>query len=297
MGELTHFQGRLVGGAVAKFGTFLTPSEVHLSARVLTGSDGVEKGTADNPLRVADATAATVLAAILAALGEQLDVAGTVTASAGENLNTSALALENGGNLAALVARDFATQTTLSALSANVGNPDDAPESDPNESASATSRLAGIQQDIQAEQTEMPNSAIAGKSVLLDQNGDPVEFGAYETFALGQADTINAAVVKSGPGTLLGAKLWNASAAPAFVLFFDQADAPDPTTDTPFARLMVPGGAFYDGDANVVTGAAVTLPMARDFEIGLGVCVVTGAAAGNNDAPAANVVGGIVEYA
>jgi|GEM_PF-1991001 len=40
---------------------------------------------------------------------------GTVTANAGLNLNTSTLALE-AGNLAALVGKDFATQTTLAAI-------------------------------------------------------------------------------------------------------------------------------------------------------------------------------------
>lgn len=47
-------------------------------------------------------------------------VTGSVTANAGTNLNTSLLALEAGGNLAALVAKDFATQTTLAALNAKV---------------------------------------------------------------------------------------------------------------------------------------------------------------------------------
>lgn len=41
---------------------------------------------------------------------------GQVTANAGTNLNTSLLALEAGGNLAALVAKDYATQTTLALL-------------------------------------------------------------------------------------------------------------------------------------------------------------------------------------
>lgn len=47
-------------------------------------------------------------------------VSGTVTANAGTNLNTSALALESGGNLAAIAGKDFATQTTLAALNAKV---------------------------------------------------------------------------------------------------------------------------------------------------------------------------------
>lgn len=47
-------------------------------------------------------------------------VTGSVTANAGTNLNTSLLALETGGNLATLTAKDFATQTTLAALNAKV---------------------------------------------------------------------------------------------------------------------------------------------------------------------------------
>lgn len=45
-------------------------------------------------------------------------IAGTVTANAGTNLNTSLLALETGGNLATIAGKDFATQTTLSAMNA-----------------------------------------------------------------------------------------------------------------------------------------------------------------------------------
>ena len=66
-------------------------------------------------------------------------IAGSVTANAGTNLNTSALALESGGNLATIAgtvgsnkvnvniasnAVDFATQTTLAAAEAHLGNID-----------------------------------------------------------------------------------------------------------------------------------------------------------------------------
>jgi len=47
-------------------------------------------------------------------------ISGTVTANAGTNLNTSLLALETGGNLATIAGKDFATQTTLSALNTKV---------------------------------------------------------------------------------------------------------------------------------------------------------------------------------
>jgi len=47
-------------------------------------------------------------------------VTGTVTANAGTDLNTSLLALESGGNLATLAAKDFATETTLQTVSAKL---------------------------------------------------------------------------------------------------------------------------------------------------------------------------------
>lgn len=46
---------------------------------------------------------------------------GSITANAGTNLNTSALALE-AGNLATLAAKDFATQTTLAFIKARTDN-------------------------------------------------------------------------------------------------------------------------------------------------------------------------------
>lgn len=47
-------------------------------------------------------------------------ITGSVTANAGTNLNTSLLALESGGNLATIAGKDFATQTTLSALNTKI---------------------------------------------------------------------------------------------------------------------------------------------------------------------------------
>lgn len=51
-------------------------------------------------------------------------VTGSVTANAGTNLNTSALALETGGNLATIAGKDFATQTTLALIKAKTDNLD-----------------------------------------------------------------------------------------------------------------------------------------------------------------------------
>lgn len=53
-------------------------------------------------------------------------VTGSVTANAGTNLNTSALAVESGGNLATIAGKDFATQTTLALIKAKTDNLDTA---------------------------------------------------------------------------------------------------------------------------------------------------------------------------
>lgn len=47
-------------------------------------------------------------------------VTGSVTANAGTDLNTSALALEAGGNLATIAGKDFSTETTLAAINAKL---------------------------------------------------------------------------------------------------------------------------------------------------------------------------------
>lgn len=78
----------------------------------ITGTAMMMEGAA-NTLVAAPGTAADGL---LVNLGANNDISGTVTANAGTNLNTSALALESGGNLATIAAKDFATQTTLAAI-------------------------------------------------------------------------------------------------------------------------------------------------------------------------------------
>lgn len=72
------------------------------------------------------------LDSLLTELGQKTEpantqtISGTVTANAGTNLNTSALALESGGNLATIAGKDFATQTTLALIKAKTDNLDTA---------------------------------------------------------------------------------------------------------------------------------------------------------------------------
>jgi hypothetical protein len=57
---------------------------------------------------------------VVTSITGSVTVTGTVTANAGTDLNTSALALESGGNLASLAGKDFATQTTLALMKTDV---------------------------------------------------------------------------------------------------------------------------------------------------------------------------------
>lgn len=92
-------------------GTATTP----IMGVALPASGGpVAGGTTTNPIQVADA-------------GGSLTVDGTVTANAGTNLNTSALALETGGNLATLAGAVDGTEVqvdvlTLPAIPAGTNN-------------------------------------------------------------------------------------------------------------------------------------------------------------------------------
>jgi len=84
----------------------------------LRNASGTEIGTASTPIQVSLANTATNSTAVkVDGSGVTQPISGTVTANAGTNLNTSALALETGGNLATI-----ATNTGKSATSANQTN-------------------------------------------------------------------------------------------------------------------------------------------------------------------------------
>ncbi len=87
-----------ISGTITTTGT-LTDTQLRASPISVTG------GLTDTQLR---ATA--------------LPISGSVTANAGIDLNTSALALETGGNLATIASKDFATQTTLAAAKTVLDN-------------------------------------------------------------------------------------------------------------------------------------------------------------------------------
>lgn len=92
---------------------------------VNTGAVVITSGTITTITNPVTVTATDLDIRNLAFATDKVDVSGsTVTANAGTNLNTSLLALESGGNLATLAAKDFATQTTLALIKAKTDNLD-----------------------------------------------------------------------------------------------------------------------------------------------------------------------------
>jgi hypothetical protein len=92
-----------------------TPNANVLTLQGASGGVAVPVSAGSLPLPAGAATAAGV-AAVVTALGTPLQASGgSVTANAGTNLNTSALALETGGNLASLVSKTPALGPAVSA--------------------------------------------------------------------------------------------------------------------------------------------------------------------------------------
>lgn len=98
----------------------ITVTGVSTAARQDTGNTSLASLDTKLPAQGQALAAASVPVVLTAAQLTTLTPVTSVTANAGTNLNTSALALEAGGNLATLVAKDFATQTTLAALNTKV---------------------------------------------------------------------------------------------------------------------------------------------------------------------------------
>ena len=109
------------GNQVTAFGAGTQYTEGDIDASITgtaflweDGSDTLRAVSAAKPLPV-EVTNASI--AVTGTFWQTTQpVSGTVTANAGTNLNTSALALETGGNLATIAGIDFATQTTLAAI-------------------------------------------------------------------------------------------------------------------------------------------------------------------------------------
>jgi hypothetical protein len=134
-------------------------------------------------------------------------IAGTVTANAGTNLNTSALALESGGNLATLAGAVSGSQMQVDVVAAlpagtnNIGAVFDRPD---------TSGGLSMSKTISAAST-------------------------------------NATNVKNSAGQVYAVQVFNTNAAARYLKLYDKATAPTVGTDTPVKTLTIPGNTAGAG--------------------------------------------------
>lgn len=160
-----------------------------------------------------------------------------VTCNAGNNLNTSALALETGGNLAAINGK-------LPALGQALG------------AAAVPVVLTLAQMSTLTPPTSVGLLATATGGATMGQ--------------LISAATTNATSVKGSAGTLLSMNATNTNASWRYLKFYDKATAPTVGSDTVIQTIGIPpnssgdvgipacGFAFAAGIALSVTGALAT---------------------------------------
>ncbi len=107
--------------------------------------------------------------------------------------------------------------------------------------------------------------------------------GGDNQFHLIAANTNNATLVSPGQHQVHGVQVSGVGSAPAYLKFYDKASAPTCGTDTPVKVIAIPAAptAANGGVNNPLVGFP-------QFQLGLGICVVTGIADSDNTAPGAS---------
>lgn len=227
-------------------------------------------------------------------------VSGTITANAGTNLNTSALALESGGNLAT-------TATTLGATTDAKVTGDT--------SGSVSAKLRGLnyflnlvtdtvnslfhvnlkQVGANAVKTNSGNGSAGSLNVYLatDQpvltNPQPIypttkTTGGATPYKLNSAASTNATSVKASAGTLYSISATNTNASARYLKIYDKASAPTVGTDVPKLVYLLPGNASGSGSNPYVPPVGVV------FSNGIAFAITGGAADNDSTAVSANDV-------
>lgn len=285
------------------FGAMPFPSALAISAASLP----LPTGAATSALQT---TGNTSLASILSSLGSPFQAGASIgntafIANAGTNLNTSTLALETGGNLAALNtvlgtkadAKNAATDTTAVSgisiwkqISASI--------------QAAAASLAGTLTVATHAVTQSGSWVLSAGAALIGKVGidqttpgttnavniAALASGGYTTSHLIATNTTNATSLKASAGTVGFIQLGSLSTtAIAYLKLYDKASAPVPASDTPVQVYIIPyatGGAgnnpqipiqglnFATGIAYAVTGGIAdndnTAVAAATFAINIG---------------------------
>jgi hypothetical protein len=98
--------------------------------------------------------------------------------------------------------------------------------------------------------------------------------GGYTPKTIVSAASNNAQVLKAGPGVVGIGTVFNVSASPIFLKFYDKATTPSPAADTPVFVVPMPGNA---------NGAGAVIPFGNIiFVNGISFAIVTGIAINDN---------------
>ena len=225
----------------------------------------VAGGTASNPVRT-DPTGTTtqpISGTVTANAGSgTFTVSGTVTANAGTNLNTSALALETGGNLASVATNTTnipnVVGTAGSAIPSKLlqvggsdgtnaraiktdssGNVAVNVQNTPTVTANAgtgTFTIAGAVTQSGTWTVQPGNTANTTPWLVQEQAGTAGGSTPYHNIS---ANSTNFTNVKGAACQMYGYSLSNTSASAIYVKFYDKATAPG-TGDTPKDTVQVP---------------------------------------------------------
>jgi hypothetical protein len=262
-------------------------------------SDTASSGLSGRLQRIAQRLT-SLIALLPSALGAggglKIDGSGTslpVTASAGTNLNTSALALETGGNLATIAGAVSSSKMATKAASgdfadgalATIGAKADAKNSATDTtSVSAMSVWKQISASVQAIATSLVGTltvathAVTQSGIWTMQPGNtanttpwlftpvPATSGGPSTSRIKSGASTNATSVKGSAGQVYGWYLYNNTSSAKFVKLYNKASSPTVGTDTPLFTIPLPanGGAnvefslgipFGTGIAYAITGA------------------------------------------
>lgn len=127
----------------------------------------------------------------------------------------------------------------------------------------------------------------AARVTLVDPIGLPIGVPQNVSRLPSSAATNNATLIKSTPGLLTHINGFDATAGVKYLKLFNKATAPSPAADTPFMTFALPASAtfMFNFDQPIY------------FSIGIGYCLVTGAADLNNTAVAAgDILGQNIAY-
>ena len=210
----------------------------------------------------------TTLGAVVAALGTPMQASGgSVTANAGTNLNTSALALEAGGNLAAAaggigatadavvaagaagslsaklraISRDLVANVVLAAGTNIIGQLNVLFNGTTPDLGSGTGGTATQRIYIDSSQVGSAGPAAASTSVSVT----PANTSDVTSSRINSAASTNATNLKASAALIRSIDVFNVAAYNVFLKIYAEATAPTVGTDTPIWTIPIPAGGGF----------------------------------------------------